>query len=292
MGNVLNVSGAGNKLAADNDDEFTCIAQGNTFDYVSNFKDDVFRNIKFIREIPDDALIYSITENTFDNIPYAPNICINGYFTQEEYYDNKLCKELFGCPDNIRVKLYERFPILGTHTVCTISVRRGDYFKYLYKHNICTMQFYRDAMKHMPDDCVYIVCSDDLEWCHKNFKGDKFFFADGLGPAEQLYIQSLAHHNIISNSSFSQWGAFLNEHDDKIIVAPRRWFGYKATRPSSNIYRKDWTIVDNKIPLTQQIRARLVYFDRKYWSRIKRLPGKPKRMLEKRRKRLYLRNNR
>ena len=70
----------------------------------------------------------------------------------------------------------------------------------------------------------YLVFSDDLEWCKQNFIGDKFIFIENEKDYVELFLQSKCTHNIISSSSFSWWGAYLNKNKDKTVVGPKQWF--------------------------------------------------------------------
>ena len=77
---------------------------------------------------------------------------------------------------------------------------------------------------------MYCIFSDDIEWCKENLKfliGDKeVVFVDwnkGQESFRDMQLMSLCHYNIIANSSFSWWGAWLNNNDGKVVVAPERW---------------------------------------------------------------------
>lgn len=71
---------------------------------------------------------------------------------------------------------------------------------------------------------LYYVVSDDLAWCRENFKGDRFIFPNG-SEIEDLCTMIKCKNNIIANSSFSYFGAYLNANPTKSIVAPKNWFG-------------------------------------------------------------------
>ena len=73
---------------------------------------------------------------------------------------------------------------------------------------------------------VYFIFSDDIEWCENQFTDwGKVTFIDGLNDRESLQLMSKCKHNIIANSSFSWWGAYLNENVNKIVCCPDKWFG-------------------------------------------------------------------
>ena len=95
-------------------------------------------------------------------------------------------------------------------------------------------------------DYIFAVFSDDIEWCRSNFHGDKFVFVEDQKDYEDLYYMSLCKHNIICNSTFSWWSAWLNNNADKKIISPKKWFGPGyATHELSDLTPKGWTIIDN-----------------------------------------------
>ena len=76
----------------------------------------------------------------------------------------------------------------------------------------------------------FIVCSDDIRWCRIQLKplelfGAVFTFSSEQEPIADLALMSCCENNIIANSSFSWWSAWLNRNPDKIVIAPKLWFG-------------------------------------------------------------------
>lgn len=115
----------------------------------------------------------------------------------------------------------------------SLHVRRGDYIKnprVEKEFGPCSLDYYRKAMaeveKTLPSP-TYFIFSDDLPWVKANLPvGDKAVFVNGkdMTDVEDLMLMSMCQHNIIANSSFSWWGAWLNKNPDKIVVAPTPWF--------------------------------------------------------------------
>ena len=110
----------------------------------------------------------------------------------------------------------------------SIHVRRGDYVKHPKYKDICTLEYYHQAIGYMLDhvpNCQIFVFSDDLPWCQENFKNYPCQFIDhnrGADSFKDMQLMSLCQHHIIANSSFSWWGAFLSQHQG-ITVAPKKW---------------------------------------------------------------------
>jgi len=130
----------------------------------------------------------------------------------------------------------------------SIHVRRGDYVKFENMKKIAgdtNLSYYSRAVSYIAERVSsphFFVFSDDIAWCHENIKvqfpvtylDDK---TAGHKNAYHLELMSLCKHNIIANSTFSWWGAWLNNNPDKIVVAPERW--------RADVSREDNDIVPN-----------------------------------------------
>ena len=113
--------------------------------------------------------------------------------------------------------------LLKSDNTCSIHVRRGDFLKHPDHHPAQNLNYFMKATKEMPKDSVFLIFSDDIEWCKNNFPKipNKFYFIEGNKDYEDLYIMSKCKNNIICNSTFSWWGAWLAE--PKIVIAPDLW---------------------------------------------------------------------
>jgi len=112
----------------------------------------------------------------------------------------------------------------------SLHIRRGDYLKSTGLH-ICTPSYYDCAInyveEHVPNP-VFYVFSDDLEWSdnfmrERNVAYKLVDYNRGRDSYKDMYLMTQCHHNIIANSSFSWWGAWLGEQRDKIVVCPNEW---------------------------------------------------------------------
>ena len=111
----------------------------------------------------------------------------------------------------------------------SIHIRRGDYLKEENKKlfsNICTLNYYKNALeviKNKVDNPFYFIFSDDMTWVKENFQIKNAFFIDWnkeLDAWQDMYLMSCCKHNIIANSTFSWWGAWLNQNPQKVIISP------------------------------------------------------------------------
>lgn len=124
--------------------------------------------------------------------------------------------------------MQEKYGSLLKEDVCSINVRRGDYLNCSDYHPVCSLEYFNQAIDRIGRDKQFLITSDDLPWCKENFIGDHFHFADRTVPEENLYLQALCTNNIISNSTFSWWGAWLNPNVNKKVIAPKVWYGPQA----------------------------------------------------------------
>ena len=84
-----------------------------------------------------------------------------------------------------------------------------------------------------------IIFSNDIEWCKENFKHKEVVFIEEEDYLE-LYIMSMCTDNIIANSTFSWWGAWMNKNENKKVITPSNWFGYNHTATDADLIPTDW----------------------------------------------------
>ena len=176
------------------------------------------------------------------------NAYIKGYFQTEKYFNE------------IRPILLKQFVVkkqLASSTIqyleeitikkntCAIHIRRGDYIldeKANKVHGICDLNYYKEAIKLIREKCGdvhFFVFSDDINWVKKNLKIKNAVYIDHqVIPHEDLHLMSLCKHNITANSSFSWWAAWLNQHKNKIVIAPKNWFVSKENEVACNNWIK------------------------------------------------------
>lgn len=136
---------------------------------------------------------------------------------------------------------------LSSDSSVTIHIRRGDYLNASNVANICTLEYYRKAIleaRKVIEKPTFFIFSNDQEWCMENLK-DEFrdaevhFVTNNKGPESyrDMQLMSLARCNILANSSFSWWGAFLNGREDQIAYVPYKWMNDRNT---DGMYLKNW----------------------------------------------------
>jgi len=127
--------------------------------------------------------------------------------------------------------------IINENSVC-LHVRRGDYVGNA-NHDVVDSEYYTKAVELMKSkitiDHLYVF-SNDVEWCHSNLSfgtpmtivGEEY---RGHKESGHFELMRACRHSIIANSSFSWWAAWLGDRSDKIVLAPKRWFGGDRTTP-------------------------------------------------------------
>lgn len=196
----------------------------------------------FAFEVPDHKF-YS----EFNNLP--DNIYLDGWFTSEEYFKS------------IRVDLLKDFnykvpptglnrelmSVISNTTSVSLHVRRGDYIsnKHANKwHGLTGLDYYQKAIGviakkiHSPK---FYVFSDDPTWCKINLK-IKYpitYVSHNSKGAEDMRLMRTCKHNIITNSTFSWWGAWLNENPSKIVIAPNQWLANEKV-DTSDVIPQNW----------------------------------------------------
>jgi hypothetical protein len=192
---------------------------------------DIF-NLSASRNTLATPLVYQEPTFEYKPIPKKDGLTLFGYFQSERYFDD--------FADDIRKEFTFKDSIDSTgEGVVAVHVRRGDYTTLQDHHPLCTLDYYKRAMD-MFEGHSFLVFSDDIDWCRENIKGPKVMYSEENSAARDLQLMASCDHNIIANSSFSWWGAWLNENQDKKVVAPKQWFGSAKPLETRDIYCKDW----------------------------------------------------
>jgi Glycosyl transferase family 11 len=226
------------------------------YEYIQQFKNNIFKNIIILTKVPNDCQYFNQEGGLFKPIQYYNNIYLRGTFQSEKYFDQELTRKLFQIPLDLRDSLQQRYGHILVKGVTSINVRRGDYLRRPHEYNIPSMRFFKKAINFVGKDTYFIIISDDIKWCKKKFRGVNYFFADDNTPLEDLYLQSLCKNNIISNSTFSWWGAWLNENPTKIVIVPKPWYGKALSHiPTDDLIPEVWLKIENYMPLIMRIRV-------------------------------------
>ena len=95
-----------------------------------------------------------------------------------------------------------------------------------------------DMLKDETD--LFVVFSDDIKWCKEHIKPSNVIYIENEKDYIELYLMSICNNNIVSNSSFSWWGAWLNKNEDKKVIGPLKWFGTAITHNTDDVLPNNW----------------------------------------------------
>ena len=178
------------------------------------------------------------------------DVFLDGYWQRFDYYET--------VENEIRRAFRFRNPLIGKNKMLadqigdqdavSIHVRRNDYLS-VSGYVVQNVEYYRNAMKRISEkykNPVYYCFSDDIDWCRKHLPFDReVVFVDwntGNFSYYDMQLMSLCKANIIANSTFSLWAAWLNNNTDKTVVRPKHYYIDEVA--DGNVYwPKDWIAV-------------------------------------------------
>lgn len=194
------------------------------------------------------------------NFGYSPDIInvppccyLVGYWQSERYFSKHAyeIKKDFSFKNKLSGRNLElKLRMDECNSVC-VHVRRGDYVSNpttFAVHGVCSLDYYSSAMKYITNRItspIFFVFSDDLEWAKGNVRCESpvIYVDQNLNSDSHFDMQlmSCCKHNIIANSSFSWWGAWLNSNPNKIVIGPRHWFSKDEAQ--AEILPEGWVVL-------------------------------------------------
>jgi len=194
-------------------------------------------------------------ENGFEFQPellnYKGSVLMNGYWQNDDYFSeirDVILTEITLKSENLTSLYIENINDIEQSDSVSIHIRRGDYVtnKVSSIFFVCPLEYYIDAITYIKKRVSkpkFYIFSDDLDWCKDNLDieliGNDAQFVSGYQDYEDLWLMSKCKHQIIANSSFSWWAAWLNKNTNKIVIAPENWFK-NADLQNQHIVPTDW----------------------------------------------------
>jgi hypothetical protein len=205
------------------------------------YYDNIFSNINNINLNYENFIQYDEPKFSFQKLPLLDNLCLNGYFQSEKYFcDHKEeISNLFVFDDKIFNILSDYIDKTIKNKFTVIHVRRGDYLSKPNYHNVSDLHYYQQAMKNIKNT-DFIVISDDIEWCKNNFNENNIFFSEFNSEIYDFHLLLISQNIILSNSTFSWWGAWLNKNKNKKIISPKNWFGPHGPKDTQDLIPENW----------------------------------------------------
>jgi hypothetical protein len=190
-----------------------------------------------------------IKEESFEYQNYASetikreNILFYGYFQSYKYFEKnyKIIYDLIDI-DYQKKQLVDKLSIQNYDKLISMHFRLGDYVNIQNCYPVMTINYYSNCLKYLNDSGIDLREYKILYFCENNLNDLrhisqiienlklkypylKFIRQSGLKDYEEMLLMSLCKHNIIANSTFSWWGAYFNNREDKIVMYPNVWFG-------------------------------------------------------------------
>jgi len=199
-----------------------CSSEYNGYEY---FK--LFKNFNWHKNHDGDTHHHDTVNVPFHYVKILPKDYTKylGYFQSEKNFPNRdFTLNLFQPNDTIQKKL-DTFKDLIGENKASLHVRRGDYVRLSNIYRVLGEDYYRTAINHLGKYGVkeYVIFSNDIKWCKDTFVGKQFTIMEEDSFTE-LFLMGKCAHNVIANSAFSWWGAYLNDKEGRCVIAPRKWF--------------------------------------------------------------------
>jgi len=180
---------------------------------------------------------YSVLDYNYENV------VIDGFFQSEKYFKHNRSEILKLIDFSFISKNYieDKYNFIKNKKTTSIHVRRGDYVNYPNLHPTQSLEYYEQSIEILKNETeIFLIFSDDIIWCKENIKLENAIYIENEKDYIELYLMSLCDNNIISNSSFSWWGAWLNENPNKIVIGPLKWFGIDIQHNTGDILPNNW----------------------------------------------------
>jgi Glycosyl transferase family 11 len=220
---------------------------------VSGNKERIFFRLN-THENPTFATFYSESNwHSSEMIPFQANQKLFGYFQSWKRFDHHRGQifSIFSPSSDLLASLCKKYAdLISNPKTVALHVRTFTFNLHHSKlHPFLGLEYYKKAIACFPPDALFVVFSDRIHWCEKHFPNLKrqFVFIQGNDPIEEFFLMSMMKHNVIANSTFSWWAAYLNQNPEKIVIAPTSWmhpdhYPFPLKQPNE-FYLPDWELI-------------------------------------------------
>ncbi|MEE8478749.1 MAG: alpha-1,2-fucosyltransferase, partial [Candidatus Neomarinimicrobiota bacterium] len=213
---------------------------------------------KFILDGPLNNFSYTkINQTNFSLklVKDSPQVYLTGYWQNNdiiEEYKNLISNDLI-LKYTISANNKNYLKSINSTNSVAIHFRRSDYLSkpnYRKVYATCSNNYYYESIEYIQKkikELHYFIFSDNITWIKNNFNfSSNTTFIDNEGPAyEHLYLMSQCKHQIIANSTFSWWAAWLNPNSGKIIITPKYWYNDKHLNDTVIRIPQEWIKIKN-----------------------------------------------
>jgi len=238
LGNILFQIATILSLAKDNNSSTTFPQLVDT--KYSNFHENILSEInKFSHNFEHQIIV----PFGYNKLEFKDNTVYNGYFQSEKYFAHN---RNFILDKFLNRKIIEdilnKNSFLKNENTLSVHVRKGDYLTLKNIYYTLDTNYYNEAISKFDYDRI-LIFSDNINWCKKNFDYKNIIFLENQPEYIDLLMMSLCKNNIISNSTFSWWGAWLNTNDNKKVISPKNWLKLDN---DNDIVPDSWETINNK----------------------------------------------
>lgn len=207
------------------------------------------------------------------DIPDGTDVC--GYFQSEKYFDDDEEVRRWYRFGNEITKVKDRFSHIDFDDSVSLSLRLGDYENYRDLFPLPSINYYKESLRLIGDRKHLLVFSDQPDEARLYFDQldrSGMIFLEGNSDLEDFYLISQCRDNIITNSSFAWWGAWLNEHPEKTVILPTPWFRPGYGKRITGIQGDGWKAIRATTPiLDHHVMWNLQRHIGWKWNRVRRL---------------------
>ena len=256
LGNMMFQIAASYSFAKDAGSKFAVDYEhiGTLHGHPSIYKLNIFKNLPETQRLEESALLYKEGQYNYEPVDTKPfvnkRMYVDGYYQSYKYFEKYQWEiiRLFSPNETEKIAISNTYGHLFDKTTVSLHIRRGDFVNLSDYHVTLPASYYTDAMNYFGEDVRFICFSDDIDWCKKQFDNTSFdiHYMTEEPDWMDLYIMSWCNHNIIANSTFSWWGAFLNQNTGKEVIIPNEWFGpaQPSTVNTRDLFPKEWKTID------------------------------------------------
>lgn len=206
-----------------------------------------FRNPVRTETLPASGLpVWEQSGGHYSPLPKQKDLDLLGYFQSARYFANVAdrVRAHFQPSTAVAEAVEARYGALDFSRLVAVHVRRGDYLSMLDWFPVLPLGYYALAARLFGDDWRYLIFSDDPDWCRDCLlpilPHGSARIAEDAPDHLHLFLIARCAHQIIANSSFSWWGAWLNANPRKVVVAPCPWFGPDNPGDPTDVVPADW----------------------------------------------------
>ncbi|MBB4803658.1 hypothetical protein HNP37_003733 [Flavobacterium nitrogenifigens] len=235
----------------------------NHYEFVKESDISLFNNLSLLNRIKRKLKLNFPKKKEEETFEYSSELLalkapvfFTGYFQSYKYFAGfeEYVKTLFSFSiDKLSQENKNLIHIFKQQNTIAVHIRRGDYVTDTITnqfHGLCDIQYYEQAILLIASKIqkpTLVFFSDDPEWVKQNFENlnfPKIYINHNKeeNSWQDMFLMSICSHNIIANSSFSWWAAWLNDNKNKIVIAPKKWFKAKEIDIKSMI-PEEWIII-------------------------------------------------